>query len=151
MGHPYRIREIAAQSGLSTATVDRVLHGRGGVRECTVREVHQAIADLDRQQAQVRLGGRTFMIDVVVQAPARFCAAVKAALEAELPALRPAVIRSRFRFLDSPSAGDLVAVLERVARSRSHGQAPPVAAEHPANDPDRLLAPRDIPWTHTDR
>jgi LacI family transcriptional regulator len=118
---PYRIREIAAQSGLSTATVDRVLHGRGGVRESTVREVHQAIADLDRQQAQVRLGGRTFMVDVVVQAPPRFSAAVKAALEAELPALRPAVIRSRFRFLDSPSAGDLVAVLERVARTRSHG------------------------------
>jgi LacI family transcriptional regulator len=85
--HPYRIREIAVQSGLSQATVDRVLHGRGGVRESTVREVHQAIADLDRQQSQVRLGGRTFMVDVVVQAPARFSAAVRSALEAELPGL----------------------------------------------------------------
>src|SRR5215213_10494215 len=84
--HPYRIREIAAQAGLSQATVDRVLHRRGGVRESTVREVRQAIADLDRQQSQVRLGGRTFMLDVVVQAPARFSGAVKAALEAELPA-----------------------------------------------------------------
>ena len=91
MKHPYRIREIAAQSGLSEATVDRVLHERGGVRESTVREVRQAIADLDRQRSQVRLGGRTFMIDVVVQAPPRFSAAVKAALEAELPALRPAI------------------------------------------------------------
>jgi LacI family transcriptional regulator len=119
--HPYRIREIAAQSGLSEATVDRVLHGRGGVRESTVREVRQAIADLDRQRSQVRLGGRTFMIDVVVQAPARFSAGVRSALEAELPALRPAVIRSRFHLLDSPAAGDVVAVLERVARTRSHG------------------------------
>jgi LacI family transcriptional regulator len=119
--HPYRIREIAAQSGLSAATVDRVLHQRGGVRESTIREVRQAIADLDRQQAQVRLGGRTFMIDVVVQAPPRFSAAIKTALEAELPALRPAVIRSRFRFLDSPSVGDLVAVLEKVGRTKSHG------------------------------
>jgi LacI family transcriptional regulator len=114
--HPYRIREIAAQAGLSQATVDRVLHGRGGVRESTVREVHQAIADLDRQQSQVRLGGRTFMIDVIVQAPPRFSAAVRSALEAELPALRPAVIRSRFRFVD-----DVVAELQRVARSKSHG------------------------------
>jgi LacI family transcriptional regulator len=113
------MREIAAQAGLSEATVDRVLHGRGGVRESTIREVHQAIADLDRQQAQVRLGGRTFMIDVVIQAPARFTGAVKVALEAELPALRPAVIRSRFHLFDGPA--DLPAVLAKVGRSRSHG------------------------------
>lgn len=119
MKHPYRIREIAAQAGLSEATVDRVLHERRGVRESTVREVRQAIADLDRQQSQVRLGGRTFMIDVVMQAPARFTAAVKAALEDELPALRPAVIRSRFHLFDGPA--DLPAALARVGRSRSHG------------------------------
>lgn len=119
--HPYRIREIAAQSGLSQATVDRVLHGRGGVRESTVREVRQAIADLDRQQSQVRLGGRTFMVDVVVQAPPRFSAAVRSALEAELPGLRPAVIRSRFHLLDGPAVSDVVAVLDRVARTKSHG------------------------------
>ena len=119
--HPYRIREIAAQSGLSPATVDRVLHRRGGVRASTVREVEQAISDLDRQQSQLRLGGRTFMVDVIVQAPARFSAAVRAALEAELPGMRPAVIRSRFHFLDSAGVGDLVAVLDRVARTKSHG------------------------------
>jgi LacI family transcriptional regulator len=119
--HPYRIREIAAQAGLSQATVDRVLHGRGGVRASTVREVQQAIADLDRQRTQVRLAGRTFMLDVVVQAPPRFSVAVKAALEAELPALRPAVIRSRFHFIDNPGAADLSAVLDRVVRAKSHG------------------------------
>ena len=39
----FRVREIAAQAGLSEATVDRVLHGRGGVRASTVEEVHQAL------------------------------------------------------------------------------------------------------------
>jgi LacI family transcriptional regulator len=117
--HPYRIREIAAQAGLSEATVDRVLHERGGVRESTIREVRLAIADLDRQRSQIRLGGRTFMIDVVMQAPARFTAAVKAALEAELPALRPAVIRSRFHLFDGPA--DLPGALARVGRTRTHG------------------------------
>ncbi|MFI5494552.1 LacI family DNA-binding transcriptional regulator [Actinoplanes sp. NPDC051859] len=114
--HPYRIREIAAQSGLSEATVDRVLHRRGGVRTSTVREVERAIADLDRQQTQLRIGGRTYMVDVVVQAPSRFCATVQAALEAELPTLRPAVIRSRFHFCDTSEA--LVAVL---AKLKTHG------------------------------
>src|SRR5690348_18033964 len=59
------------------------------------------------------------MIDVVMQAPARFTAAVKTALEAELPALRPAVIRSRFHLFDGPA--DLAAVLAKVGRTRSHG------------------------------
>ncbi|MET0424504.1 MAG: LacI family DNA-binding transcriptional regulator, partial [Actinoplanes sp.] len=121
MKHPYRVREIAAQAGLSEATVDRVLHDRGGVRESTRREVRLAIADLDRQQSQVRLAGRTFMVDVVVQAPPRFAAAIRSALEAELPGLRPAVLRARFHLLDGPSESDLVAVLDRVGRGRSHG------------------------------
>ena len=56
MGHPYRIREIAVQAGLSERTVDRVLNNRSQVRESTVREVHQAIADLDRQRSRGSLG-----------------------------------------------------------------------------------------------
>ncbi|MFI5938391.1 LacI family DNA-binding transcriptional regulator [Actinoplanes sp. NPDC051494] len=121
MKHSYRIREIAAQSGLSEATVDRVLHRRGGVRAGTVREVEQAIADLDRQRSQLRISGRTFMVDVVVQSPPRFTEAVRAALEAELPALRPAVLRCRFHFLDTASPADLLAVLDKVRRTGSHG------------------------------
>jgi LacI family transcriptional regulator len=121
MAHQFRVREIAAQAGLSEATVDRVLHQRGGVRASTVDEVHQAIADLGRQRSQLRLAGRTFMVDVVVQAPPRFSAAVQAALEAELPALRPAVIRSRFHLHQGASAPALAADLRRIARTGSHG------------------------------
>ncbi|WP_436524338.1 LacI family DNA-binding transcriptional regulator [Actinoplanes sp. HUAS TT8] len=44
----HRIQQIATRSGLSPATVDRVLHQRGGVRADTARRVHRAIADLDR-------------------------------------------------------------------------------------------------------
>jgi LacI family transcriptional regulator len=129
--HPYRIREIAAQAGLSEATVDRVLHDRPGVRASTVREVRQAIEDLDRQRTQVRLAGRTFMIDVVVQAPPRFSASIRAALEAELPGLRPVTFRARFHLLDGPSVDEVVAVLDRVARTPSQGvvlKAPDVRA-----------------------
>jgi len=133
----YRIREIAAQAGLSAATVDRVLHERGGVRESTVREVERAIADLDRQRDQLVVAGRTFLIDLVVQAPPRFSAAVRAALEAELPAMRPAVVRARFHLLASPAVGDLLAVLGRLSRTGSHGvilKAPNVPAVVAAAD-----------------
>jgi LacI family transcriptional regulator len=121
MANPFRVREIAAQAGLSEATVDRVLHQRGGVRASTVEEVHQAIADLGRQRSQLRLAGRTFMVDVMVQAPGRFSVAVRAALEAELPALRPAVIRSRFHLHEGASVPAVVAGLRRIARTGSHG------------------------------
>ncbi|MEU3512360.1 LacI family DNA-binding transcriptional regulator [Streptomyces longwoodensis] len=121
MGHPFPLREIARQAGLSEATVDRVLNGRGGVRASTAQEVHRAIADLDRQRTQVRLVGRTFMVDIVMQAPERFSTAVRAALEAELPSLHPAVLRSRYHFRETAEAADLVRILDRIARRGSQG------------------------------
>ena len=126
MKHPYRIREIAAQSGLSQATVDRVLHNRGGVRDSTIRQVHQAIAELDRQESQAPLGGRTFLIDVVLFTSRRNGAAVRAAVEAEVPDFAPAVLKPRFAMVE-PGA-DLIQALDQVGRSRSHGvivMAPP--------------------------
>lgn len=121
MGHPYRLREIAQQSGLSLATVDRVLHRRPGVRASTVVEVEQAIAELDRQASQLRIGGRTFVVDLVMQTPARFSSAVRTALEAELPHLRPAVFRSRFHLQESSSPSEVVSTLAGIARRGSQG------------------------------
>ena len=143
--HPFRIREIAVQAGLSEATVDRVLNGRSGVRDSTAREVRAAIADLERQRDQVRLAGRTFLIDVVMQAPARFSSAVRAALEAELPLLRPAVIRARFHFCETGPAGHLPETLDGIGRRGTQGiilKAPDVSE---VNESVARLAARRIP------
>ena len=119
MPHRYKVREIAQQSGLSEATVDRVLHDRAGVRENTRTEVAQAIADLDKQRAQLRLNGRRYLIDVVMQTPQRFSNAFRAAVEAELPAFAPAMLRARFHLWESGSTAQMVDALSRIRGS--HG------------------------------
>ncbi len=44
---PVRIKDIADRAGVSTGTVDRVIHGRGRVSEENERKVKEAIASLD--------------------------------------------------------------------------------------------------------
>ena len=115
------MRDIAVQAGLSEATVDRVLHERPGVRAGTVEQVRRALADLERQQSQVRLTGRVVVLDVVMSAPRRFADAVRTALEAELPALHPATVRARFRTCAGADGAWVAAELDRVLRTGSHG------------------------------
>lgn len=77
--------------------------------------------DLDRQRDQVRLAGRSFLIDLVMRAPKRFTAGVRAALEAELPTLQPAVVRARFRLREEGPVAEVAATLDDIARHGSHG------------------------------
>lgn len=119
MPHRYKVREIAQQSGLSEATVDRVLNDRPGVRENTRAEVMQAIDDLDKQRAQLRLNGLRYLIDVVMQTPRRFSDAFRAAIEAELPAFAPAMVRARFHLWESGTTAQMVDALTRIRGS--HG------------------------------
>lgn len=117
--HPFPIRDIARQSGLSEATVDRVLNDRGGVRPATERSVRQAISDLERQETQLLLTGRSFTVDVVMQAPQRFTSAVRAALEDVMPGLLPAAFRARFHLHEDDPVEVLVRDLDRIARQGS--------------------------------
>lgn len=121
MSTRFLVKEIALQAGVSEATVDRVLNRRGGVRAHTVRRVEQALRELDRQSFQLGLSGRKFIIDIVMEAPLRFTEAVRAALEAELPNLHPAVFRCRYETHETIGGAAMAAILQRIALRGSNG------------------------------
>lgn len=142
---PFPIREIAIQAGVSDATVDRVLHGRDGVRAATAARVRRAIAELQRQQAEFELGGRTFTLDLVMHTPKRFSAAVRAAFDAAAPAMRPAVFRVRPHVFERISPTRLEHTLDTIAQRGSQGvvlKAPDVPQ---VNEAVERLAEQGIP------
>jgi len=117
----HRVVDIAAQARLSRATVDRVLHGREGVRPETVAQVSRAIDELGRQRDQVHLSARPVIFDLVMQTPERFAVAVRDALEGELRLLRPAVLRARSHLSEHSDPAAAAALLDAVGRKGSHG------------------------------
>ena len=137
----HRVSDIVAQSGLSRATVDRVLHGRPGVRASTVAQVQRAVEELDRQRDQVHLSTRPLLLDLVVQAPQRFSTASRQALEDELQALRPAVVRVRSHLDERSDPTAAVRLIDAVAERGSDGLVLK-APDHPAvrEAVDRLAA-----------
>ncbi|WP_338749233.1 LacI family DNA-binding transcriptional regulator [Janibacter alittae] len=143
----HRIADIAEQSGLSAATVDRVLHGRPGASPRAVRAVEQAIAELDRQAGALRLAARSLVLDVVMQAPTRFSGEVRDALEAQLTGLRPAAVRARFHLRESGTVEDVVSTLEGIGRRgrTSHGVLLKVPDDPAVAGAIAALAGRGIP------
>jgi LacI family transcriptional regulator len=121
MTHAFLLKDIAAQAGVSLATVDRVLHGRPGVRAHTVRRVEQAVQALQGQRRQLGLAGRKLMLDLVMETPERFSRAVRHALEAEMALMRPAVLRARYALQPQWRPDALVAQLDAIGRRGSHG------------------------------
>ena len=121
MSRDFLIKEIALQAGLSVATVDRVMNGRAGVRTLTQQRVAEAIRELETQHRQRALTGRKFIIDLVMEAPVRFTNEVRAALEAELPTLEPAVFRSRFHLWETLPAAAMAQALDHIRETGSHG------------------------------
>lgn len=134
MPHRYKVREIAQQSGLSEATVDRLPNWPPGVRENTQGRGHAG----HRRPGQAALPSWAwpavrYLIDVVMRTPQRFSDAFRAPVEAELRVFAPAMVpalssvgtrrrrwcRSDGRTSDEPVARALVA--GRVDHAVPHG------------------------------
>ncbi|WP_245413712.1 substrate-binding domain-containing protein [Fulvimarina endophytica] len=115
------MKDVAFQSGLSLATVDRVLNERPGVRATTRARVAAAVEELERQYGAAGFAGRRLAIDIVMEAPRRFSDAVRSAFEAEMPGMRPASVAARYHLAERMREGDLASILTAIAKRGSHG------------------------------
>lgn len=121
MAHEFLVKDIAFQAGLSTATVDRVINGRGGVRRQTVVRIQAAIDELRKQETEAGLQGRTYVFDVVMEAPDRFTRAVREAFESQTGSFRPLTLRARFHFAEQMHDADLLRLMTRIRQRGSDG------------------------------
>ncbi|WP_419907478.1 LacI family DNA-binding transcriptional regulator [Hoeflea sp.] len=121
MTHRFPIKEIARQSGLGTATVDRVINNRAHVSPQTRARVQAAMAELEAQEQQLSARGRRLFVDVVVEAPRRFSGQIRAACEAALHLSSEAVFRPRFLFQEIMTDKEIAACLIRIRKRGSHG------------------------------
>ena len=121
MTHRFPLKEVARQSGLSTATVDRAINNRAHVSAQTKARVAAAISELEGQEAQLAARGRRMFFDFLIEAPARFSREVKQAAEEVLPRVGLAVCRSRFVTQEIMGEEDIVKTLARIAKRGSQG------------------------------
>lgn len=121
MSHEFLVKDIAFQAGLSTATVDRVLNGRIGVRRQTSLRVEAAIDELRKQEKSAGLKGRTYIFDVVMEAPDRFTRAVRQAFESQAGAFQPLTTRVRFHFTEQMHDAALSRLMTRIRQRGSDG------------------------------
>lgn len=111
------IADLARASGLSTATVDRVLNGRHNVRQETVRRVHEAAEEIGYHAANVirhrMLADRPELrLGLVLQKPKhRFYQDVLAIFEQQARANTQRRVQVVPRFVDTPQPQELAEVL----------------------------------------
>ncbi|MGZ3217158.1 LacI family DNA-binding transcriptional regulator [Paracoccus sp. T5] len=111
------IADLAKASGLSTATVDRVLNGRHNVRQETVRRVHEAAEEIGYHAANVirhrMLADRPELrLGLVLQKPKhRFYQDVLAIFEQQARANTQRRVQVVPRFVDTPQPQELAEVL----------------------------------------
>ncbi|MFK3703921.1 LacI family DNA-binding transcriptional regulator (plasmid) [Klebsiella michiganensis] len=111
----FTIKQIAAQAGVSKATVDRALHKRGAVHAQTQRRIRQAINDLELQERTNLASGRTVAVDVILHTPQRFSRLVCDALIDEIHRFAPFRLNLRFHCFETISVREMRKLMLRCA------------------------------------
>lgn len=145
MTSKFSIKQIAAQAGMSTATVDRVLNNRDGVRYQTRLRVNEAIAELEEQSGLIGQFGRTLYIDIIMQAPDRFTDAVRQAMLQAASLMTPCRIRPRFHLFETISITDMNKLILACETNGSHGIILKAPDEGLINDSIAVLSRAEVP------
>lgn len=128
-----RIPDIARVAGVSTATVDRVLHGRSTVRPATAQRVLKAAAELQYlPDTQLWRAMQPAPMELVFLLPAgtnRYLRMLGDSISGTGDALAPYNVRCRVHYIDSFDPDHVAEALSRYAR---HAQGIAfMALEHP--------------------
>jgi LacI family transcriptional regulator len=132
MPQRFTIKQIAAQAGLGTATVDRVINRRAGVHQQTQLRVEHAIAELERRAEAALAIGWNLYIDVIMHSPRRFTTLVQDAMERAMADLDPFRVSARFHLHEDIATADLVRVIEARAADRGGGRSGARSLDRPA-------------------
>lgn len=141
----FSIKQIAAQAGVSKATVDRVLHERGSVHYQTNRRIQQALEELEAQEKTGPAIGRTFHIDIILHTPKRFSDAVQEAILAQLGSLAPFRIFPRFHLYQEIDTQEMHDLILRCAGKGSQGLILKAADEPQINEAVNQVTAAGIP------
>ncbi len=108
-------KQIAAQSGLSLATIDRALHHQGQVHPQTLHRIHGALADLELLQSPGSPRGRTIYFDVIMHTE-RFSELVREALSSQLASFNPFAFSSASTVTRTSASEEMNALLKMRAQ-----------------------------------
>ncbi|MBK0096109.1 LacI family DNA-binding transcriptional regulator [Erwinia sp. S63] len=116
----FTLKQIAAQSGLSLATIDRALHHRGRVHPQTEHRIQQAIADLELLRKTGLAQGRTLYFDIIMHTPDRFSELVREAFTSQIASFGAFRLQLRFHCHENMTVEEVDALLKKCALN-SHG------------------------------
>jgi len=117
----FSIKQIAAQAAVSTATVDRVINNRDGVKQYTRDRVFNAINELEEQSKKVKFSGRRFYVDIILHTPKRYSDLAKENILNILPSMQPFTISPRFHFFEQASIDELTDNMMHIIENGTHG------------------------------
>ena len=139
-----KVADVAARAGVSTATVDRVINGRGGVHQKTIARVEEAIrAIVDADRPDVRAARAALRFDAVLSGDGS--EVTKSLAEALVGAGKSASTHMDVAFVETMNPAALAARLRACAKRGSAGIAVQVLDHAIVREAIEELLRADIP------